>query len=66
MSDSTLRCLDEARRDLVRAKQNYFGLDYLEVSADQLTLTVTMLGYAPESLTRDQVRIEGEIGRAHV
>lgn len=59
MSDNALSCLDEGRRDLVRAKENYFGLDYLEVSPDQRTLTVTLLGEAPARITKDQVKIEG-------
>jgi len=60
MSGETyLVCSDERRRHAVRAAGNLNGLDYLEVSEDQLTLTVYFLGQAPEAIGRENVRIEG-------
>jgi hypothetical protein len=53
-----LICGDERRRHQVRAS-DYNGLDYLEVSDDQLTLTLYFLGKAPESIRPENVRIEG-------
>ncbi len=47
-------CTDDERRDVVRAKPNLSGLDYLDVSADQLTLKVFFLGKAPQQLLRRQ------------
>jgi hypothetical protein len=55
---SSLDCRDDLRRSAVRsAKLN--GLDYLEVSDDQLTLTVFFLGKAPEQVPKESVVIEG-------
>jgi predicted phage baseplate assembly protein len=45
-------CQGDTRRDAVRAKPDLNGLDYLEVSQDQLTLTVFFLGKAPAQLLR--------------
>jgi hypothetical protein len=53
-----LICQDERRRDAVRASKKWNGLDYLEVGADQLTLTVFFLGKAPEDLKPENVVIE--------
>lgn len=58
MTRPALDCLDDRRRHEVR-RQHHNGLDYLEVSEDQRTLTVYFLGPAPEGLTRDSVRITG-------
>ena len=58
MNDATLTCQDEQRRHAVR-KASLNGLDYLEVSEDQLKLTVYFLGKAPEGLEKENVRIEG-------
>jgi len=58
MNDPTLNCADQQRRHEVR-KQKRNGLDYLEVSDDQLKLTVYFIGPAPEGLTKDNVRITG-------
>jgi hypothetical protein len=55
-----LLCLDEDRRDLVRSA-SLNGLDYLEVSPDQRSLTVFFLGKAPADLRKENVRIEGGI-----
>ncbi|MES9991931.1 MAG: putative baseplate assembly protein [Candidatus Thiodiazotropha sp.] len=58
MTNSNMICLHERRRHQVRL-QNYNGLDYLEVSDDQLTLTVYFLGPAPLELTLDNFEISG-------
>ena len=52
-------CQNEQRRELVRQHQQLNGLDYLEVEADQRTLTVFFLGKAPVELDETQVIIEG-------
>ena len=54
----SLDCRDDRRRHAVR-RRDWNGLDYLEVSDDQRTLTVYFLGVAPEGLTADNVRITG-------
>jgi len=54
----TLNCKQEQRRQLIRQKYSN-GLDYLEVSEDQLTLTVFFLGKAPLHLEKENFRIEG-------
>lgn len=51
-------CADDRRRHEVR-RQEWNGLDYLEVSDDQRHLTVYFLGPAPENLSRDNLRITG-------
>lgn len=52
-------CKDERRRADVRSK-SLFGLDFLEVSDDQLSLSVTFLGKAPRlNIKPQQLRIEG-------
>ncbi|MEA3275621.1 MAG: putative baseplate assembly protein [Pseudomonadota bacterium] len=58
MSSSTLACKTERRRHEVR-RQHFNGLDYLEASDDQRTLTVYFLGAAPESLGPENVGITG-------
>lgn len=45
-------CQDDTRREDVRAKPSLIGLDYLDVSENQLTLTVFFLGKAPDQLLR--------------
>jgi hypothetical protein len=57
--ETSLICQDERRRQAVRAAENLNGLDFLEVSEDQLTLTVYFLGRAPESIGPENIRIEG-------
>src|SRR5262249_32403256 len=52
-------CKDEHRREDVREKPRLNGLDYIEVSEDQLTLDVYFLGKAPEHIGAANVRIEG-------
>ncbi|HVT57251.1 MAG TPA: putative baseplate assembly protein [Thermoanaerobaculia bacterium] len=54
-----LTCRDERRRRDVRAAEHLNGLDYLEVGDDQLTLTVFLLGKAPESMGPENVVIRG-------
>ena len=51
-------CYDEKRREKVRGS-GLSGLDYVEVSEDQLTLSVYFLGNAPEGLDTPNVIIEG-------
>ena len=51
-------CLDRRRRGAVRAA-NLKGLDYLEVSENQLTLNVFFLGKGPSRIEKGNVRIEG-------
>jgi hypothetical protein len=58
MNEPALTCQNEQRREAVRAEY-LNGLDYLEVSDDQSTLTVSFLGKAPESIQRENVRVEG-------
>ncbi len=58
MNDSTLTCQNEQRRHRVR-DMGLNGLDYLEVSDDQLRLAVYFLGKAPEEIEKENVRITG-------
>ena len=53
-------CADRQRRAEIRAR-GHNGLDYLEVSDDQTTLTVNCLRRLPETLTREHVRIDGGV-----
>src|SRR5512143_1991432 len=55
----TIVCQSDQRREVVRAKTKLNGLDYLEVSDDQLTLKVYFLGKAPPRLSQDNFKIEG-------
>jgi hypothetical protein len=59
MSTTILACRQELRRGDVRHAQGRYGLDYLEVGPDQRTLTVTFLGHAPDSITKESILIEG-------
>lgn len=56
---NTLICNNGRRRERVRTDKELNGLDFLEVSEDQLTLSVHFLGKAPVELDVSQVRIEG-------
>jgi len=58
MNDPALTCKKDRRRETVR-REYLNGLDYLEVSEDQLTLTVYFLGKAPDRIEKENVRIEG-------
>ncbi len=53
-----LICRDDRRRAALRAKGRN-GLDYLEVGADQRTLTVFFLLKGPEDIARDDVCVVG-------
>ncbi len=56
---TALICHNEQRREQVRQHRQLNGIDYLEVSPDQLTLTVYFLGKAPVELDANNVRIAG-------
>jgi hypothetical protein len=58
MIDPDLSCKEENRREAVR-QATLFGLDYIEVSDDQLTLTVFFLGRAPAKIEKQNVVISG-------
>lgn len=53
-----LACRDDRRRHEVR-RQEWNGLDYLEVSDDQLELSLFFLGRAPDDLTPENFQIRG-------
>jgi len=59
MKDPALSCREDPRRDDVRAKQGRYGLDYVEVSNDQLTLHVVFLGKGPATLRAGNFRVDG-------
>jgi hypothetical protein len=59
MTNSTLTCRNEQRHKLLRTQGRSNGLDYLEVSDDQLTLLVYFLGAVPTNLTKNNLRIDG-------
>lgn len=59
MNESRLICQDERRRHKVREKEGFNGLDYLEVSDDQRTLTVYFLNKAPQGIGEENVHITG-------
>lgn len=59
---TSLICDSERRRETVRQNEKLHGLDYLEVGANQTTLTVHFLGKAPHGshkLTDKNVVIDG-------
>lgn len=58
MNDPDLLCKDELRRGIVRSNK-LSGLDYVEVSDDQLTLHVVFLGRAPSQIKKENIRITG-------
>jgi len=58
MIDPDLTCHQEHRRDDVRAAK-VFGLDYAEVSEDQLTVYVYFLGRAPKQIEKANISIQG-------
>jgi hypothetical protein len=58
MNEPGLSCQDEWRRAAVRAAP-LLGLDYVDVSDDQTTLTVFFLGKAPTKIEKQNVRISG-------
>lgn len=56
---SRLSCNHDQRRQLVRGKKNWNGLDFVEVSDDQLVLRVYFLGKAPAQISAGNVLIQG-------
>jgi hypothetical protein len=58
VSGAGLSCQFEGRRERVR-RSTLMGLDYLEVSSDQLTLTVYLLGQAPKQIKPANLQIRG-------
>lgn len=59
MNESTLTCKDEQRRPAIHQQERLNGLDYVEISDDQRTLSVYFLGQVPGGITKNNVRIEG-------
>jgi hypothetical protein len=51
-------CKNEQRHHEVR-KRNLNGLDYLEVSDDQVSLCIHFIGALPENITKENILIEG-------
>lgn len=60
MNDPDLSCKEEHRRDDVRAA-SVFGLDYAEVSDNQLTVSVFFLGKAPPNITKANILLQGGV-----
>jgi hypothetical protein len=60
ISKPTEVCLDAQRRNDVRARGRY-GIDYAEVSEDQLVLAVYFLGQAPKMIVKENVQITGGV-----
>jgi hypothetical protein len=58
MTDLPLSCRQNQRRDAVRAA-TLFGLDYAEVSDNQLTVYVYFLGKAPQKMEKANIQLEG-------
>jgi len=58
MNDPYLSCREEGRRDDVR-RAPLFGLDFVDVSDDELTLEVFFLGKAPEKIEKANIAITG-------
>lgn len=52
-----LICHGEKRRHEIRKRKGWNGLDYVEVSDDQLHLTVYFLGQAPEDIRQENIVI---------
>jgi predicted phage baseplate assembly protein len=60
MNETTLICENEQRRHEVRQqREDWNGLDYLEVGDDQLTLTLYFINKAPADILAENVIIEG-------
>ncbi len=66
MSDPTLYCRDERRRDAVRAAPDLNGLDYLDVEpvkrgdpSQGVALVLYFLDKAPQGLKEGNIRLEG-------
>jgi hypothetical protein len=58
-------CFDPQRRADVRSHGSN-GIDYVEVSENQLTLTVFFLRSAPQNLEKENVLIEAGVGRRKI
>ena len=58
MTDLPLSCRQNQRRDAVRAA-TLFGLDYAEVSDNQLTVYVHFLGKAPQKIEKANIQLQG-------
>jgi hypothetical protein len=58
MNNRDLICNDEKRRHRVRDLEQFNGLDYLEVSDDQLLISVFFLDRPPDWLQKENFRIE--------
>src|ERR1700731_710018 len=58
-------CRNEQRR-LDARQRDRNGIDYLEVSNDQSTLTVYFLRKAPEAISKQNVRIDGGVRVQHI
>lgn len=56
---STLNCRDDRKRRRLARARPLNGLDYLEISDDQRTLTVFFLEKAPQWITAKHLHIEG-------
>ncbi|GAB4205493.1 MAG: hypothetical protein OHK0022_31650 [Roseiflexaceae bacterium] len=56
--NATQGCNDERRRMAVR-RADLNGIDYVEVSDDQRTISVFLLGKAPQDVTVANIRIDG-------
>ena len=54
----SLCCQQDDRRDAVRGTKGLNGLDYVEVSNDQLTLTAFFLGKLPPELAPSEPRLQ--------
>src|SRR5262249_12964238 len=54
----SLCCQQDDRRDAVRLTKGLNGLDYVEVSDDQLTLTAFFLGKLPTELSEEKPGLE--------
>lgn len=59
MDGTALSCAVEARRRKLFGNPDWNGLDFLEVSDDQLSLCVHFFGHVPEGITVHNVRVEG-------
>jgi hypothetical protein len=62
---TTELCGVDLRRNLIREQRDYYGrpnlngIDYIEVSEDQLSLRVYFLGKAPEPISKTNIVISG-------
>ena len=59
MESTVLTCRVEERRKKLFGNPDWNGIDFLDVSDDQLSLCVHFFGHAPENLNIENIRIEG-------